>query len=205
MARDRAREVAVKQGTGNRDWGLALIGALAATVALAHAQAPQTTFRSEINFVQIPVRVLDARGDFVRGLTQSDFHIFEDGQLQTIAAFNAVDIPFVPAAPLLAKTGPLADLDAAAPDELLYVEGRIYLFILDNQTMDPATSLRTRHVLRRFLDQGFARTGGKAIVLVTNSAICQMSSPDCPRAAQRLELPRRTQRWFRSGEYQQTR
>ena len=72
--------------------------AAATTGALLFAQdAPQpgATFRSEINYVQIPVRVLDARGEFVRGLAQSDFQIFEDGQPQTITAFSAVDIPFI--------------------------------------------------------------------------------------------------------------
>ena len=53
-----------------------------------------------IDYVQIPVRVLDARGDFVRGLTQSDFHILEDGVPQTITAFSAVDIPLTPVATL---------------------------------------------------------------------------------------------------------
>jgi hypothetical protein len=38
--------------------------------------------------VQIPVRVLDARGEFVKGLTQSDFQIFEDGQSRTVAAIT---------------------------------------------------------------------------------------------------------------------
>ena len=62
-----------------------LLGIIAAasTGALLYAQdAPQpaATFRSEINYVQIPARVLDARGEFVSGLTQSDFQILEDGR-----------------------------------------------------------------------------------------------------------------------------
>jgi VWFA-related protein len=132
---------------------LLAIVAVASTSALLFAQnAPQpaATFRSEINYVQIPVRVLDARGDFVRGLVQSDFQIFEDGQAQTIAAFSAVDIPFrevdatVPNAPLSA-------VDAVASNEPIGVDGRVYVFVLDNQPMSPAIALRTRDVVRGFI------------------------------------------------------
>src|SRR5687768_14429759 len=85
MARHGARQVAIA--------ALAILGGVG--IGAQNAQ-PTPTFRSEIDYVQIPVRVLDARGEFVRGLTQSDFQIFEDGQLQTITAFSAVDIPSIP-------------------------------------------------------------------------------------------------------------
>ena len=83
MARHGARQVAIA--------ALAILGGVGIG---AQNPQPAPTFRSEIDYVQIPVRVLDARGEFVRGLTQSDFQILEDGQLQTITAFSAVDIPF---------------------------------------------------------------------------------------------------------------
>jgi hypothetical protein len=95
MAGHRARQVAIKQGSGIRDWGFALTAALVAAAALADPQVErQPTFRSEIDFVQIPVRVLDARGEFVKSLTHTEFKI-EDGQPQVITAFNAVDIPSI--------------------------------------------------------------------------------------------------------------
>lgn len=70
MARHGARQVAI------------VLGALGAVGALGAAQSvhPAPTFRSEIYYAQFPVRVLDARGEFVRGLTQADFQIFEDGE-----------------------------------------------------------------------------------------------------------------------------
>ena len=55
---------------------------LAGGAALLHAQAPQPrpTFRSDINYVELPVRVLDGRGVFIRDLQQADFEIFRRRQ-----------------------------------------------------------------------------------------------------------------------------
>ena len=77
MARHGARQVAIA--------ALAIIGGVGIG---AQNPQPAPTFRSEIDYVQIPVRVLDARGQFVHGLTQSDFQILEDGVPQTITAFS---------------------------------------------------------------------------------------------------------------------
>ena len=68
-----------------------VVVALAATSVLVDAQAPQTqtpTFRSEINYVDVPVRVVDERGDFVRGLAATDFAVFENGKRQVVSRFS---------------------------------------------------------------------------------------------------------------------
>ena len=61
MARYCARQVAI-----------AAIASVGSVGIGAQDQQPAPTFRSEINYVQIPARVLDARGEFVSGLTQSE-------------------------------------------------------------------------------------------------------------------------------------
>jgi VWFA-related protein len=132
-----------------------LLGAAAAVgiCAFAYAQeAPQpaATFRAEINYVQIPVRVLDARGEFVRGLTQSDFQIFEDGLAQTMTSFSAVEIPSVRADATVPDAS-LESFDTVASTEPVVVDGRVYVFVLDNQLMKPDVALRTRHVVRGFI------------------------------------------------------
>jgi VWFA-related protein len=155
MAGHRARKIAVTIGA---------LGALGALRAIGAAQAPQPTFRSEINFVQIPVRVLDAHGEFVRGLTQSDFRILEDGQPQTITSFSAIDIPFVRHEAVTPGL-PLAAGEPVASNDPLQVDGRVYVFVLDNQSMPAAVALRTRHVMRRFIAEGIAANDMAAIVL----------------------------------------
>ena len=76
--------------------------------------------------------MLDAKGNFVRDLKPSDFQVFEDGKPQPIAAFGLIDLP----APVPGKAVPATP--AAAPPGVLSVaalqklEGRVYLFILDD-------------------------------------------------------------------------
>ena len=61
---------------------------------------PQTpTFRLQVEYVEVDVRVTDSTGNLVRDLTKEDFQIFEDGQPQTVAAFSLMDIPIEPSRP----------------------------------------------------------------------------------------------------------
>jgi VWFA-related protein len=46
-----------------------------------------------VNFVQIPVRVKDAAGKLVPGLTPADFKVYEDGVLQPLKFFTADQFP----------------------------------------------------------------------------------------------------------------
>ena len=46
-----------------------------------------------VNFVQIPVRVKNASGKLVPGLTSNDFRVYEDGVLQQLKFFTADAFP----------------------------------------------------------------------------------------------------------------
>jgi VWFA-related protein len=50
-------------------------------------------------------------------------------------------------------------------NEALQVDGRVYVFVVDNQSMAAAVALRTRHVMRRFIRDSFAANDMAAIVL----------------------------------------
>jgi VWFA-related protein len=153
MARHGARQVAV-----------AALAILWVVGIGAQTPQPAPTFRSEIDYVQIPVRVLDARGEFVRGLTQSDFQIFEDGQAQTVAAFSEINIHSVPAG--AAQPTMVSEVEEGiASSEVLHVDGRVYVFVLDNQNMPAAVALKTRHLMRRFIRDSFAANDVAAVVL----------------------------------------
>src|ERR1700704_6489280 len=60
------------------------------------AQAPEVTFRVEVNYVEEDVRVIDRTGNFVRGLKREDFQLMEDGKPQKINTFGMADIPVIP-------------------------------------------------------------------------------------------------------------
>lgn len=52
-----------------------------------------TTFRTNVNFVSIPVTVLDKKHQQVAGLTWHDFQVYENNQRQTIRFFSTDAIP----------------------------------------------------------------------------------------------------------------
>ena len=60
----------------------------------APAAAPQQfAISREVNLVVLPVTVRNRQGQFVTGLTASDFRVYEDGRPQTIANFQSEDAP----------------------------------------------------------------------------------------------------------------
>lgn len=50
--------------------------------------------RIDTQLVTIPVSIIDRQGNFVTGLEQSDFKIFEDGKEQQVAYFSTTEQPF---------------------------------------------------------------------------------------------------------------
>ena len=67
-----------------------LAAALSLFSVARDAQTP--TFRTETTVVQLPVRVLDAKGSFVRDLAAADIEVLEDGVPQAISEFTLVDL-----------------------------------------------------------------------------------------------------------------
>jgi VWFA-related protein len=100
--------------------------------------------------------VTDASGAVVAGLTRDDFELFEDGELQPITTFSAIDIPRGSAE----RTR--GEFDVSANDR---PPGRVYLIVLDDMSGDDA--LRTRHFLRQFIEQHFGPDDVAAVVLTT--------------------------------------
>lgn len=71
---------------------LALAGAVPAT-AQSPGSGQSPVFRSGANMVALNVTVLDPQKQYVAGLTQGDFAVFEDGVQQHVRFFEAQDIP----------------------------------------------------------------------------------------------------------------
>jgi Ca-activated chloride channel family protein len=57
------------------------------------AAAGQSTISVKTELVTLPVRVTDANGSFVSGLSQQDFRVYEDGELQRVTSFQHGDTP----------------------------------------------------------------------------------------------------------------
>jgi Ca-activated chloride channel family protein len=54
---------------------------------------PVTTFRTDSNLVSLNISVFDTEGHIVKGLPQSAFTVYEDGQKQTVKVFRQEDVP----------------------------------------------------------------------------------------------------------------
>jgi Ca-activated chloride channel family protein len=68
---------------------LAILAVAVATLAQDH----QPSFRSEVQLVNVTLTVTDAEGRFVPGLTQEDFTVYEDGEVQSVSLFSAERVP----------------------------------------------------------------------------------------------------------------
>jgi len=86
-------------------WGIWRCGAIAAVLICSQAsycRSPQVappaarepgTITTETDLVVLPVRVTDATGNFVSGLTQEQFQVYENGRRQPITLFRQEDVP----------------------------------------------------------------------------------------------------------------
>lgn len=141
--------------------------AVALTLLLLSAQAlggQQPTFRTGIELVEIDAVVTDDKGNPVTGLTADDFELIEDGKPHPIAAFSVVDIPIERAErALFSPTAIEPDVRSNQGPP-----GRIYLFTLDD--VSPTLALRTRHFLRRFIEEHFGANDIAAIAYVGKGA-----------------------------------
>jgi VWFA-related protein len=143
----------------------AVFGQQPAQPASTSADQSVLTVRSGVDVVQIDVSVTDSEGMPVRGLTADDFEIFENGKPRPLAAFRAVDIPIE--RPEEIAQQPLAEPDVLTNDR---PEGRVYMFVLDEvgTVCDDcaATILKTRRVVRQFIEQHFGPNDIGAVALL---------------------------------------
>ena len=152
------------------------LGGLMLSAALTAAQAPAVqpvapvTFKMDINYVDVSVRVLDEHGTFVPNLTQDDFRIFEDKKPQAIDAFGLVKLAFEhPEKPLfLAKP-----LDSDVVVNVRGNEGRLYVLVLDDLHTDALRSQRVRNAARKFIEEHLSANDLAAVTVIGRSDAAQ--------------------------------
>jgi VWFA-related protein len=128
--------------------------------AVPQAAQPPLTFRVEANFVEVDAFVSDTTGNPVTDLRATDFQLFEDGKPQKVSAFSYVNIPVARA------ERPLFSAAAIEPDVQTNIgmDGRIYLFVLDDLHVDPTRAFRVRESLHRFFERNFGVNDLAAVV-----------------------------------------
>jgi hypothetical protein len=128
-------------------------------------QTSSSTFRSDVTLITLNVRVLDAHDHFVRGLASTHFQVWEDGVEQTIATFDAIDLP-LPASIASDESAP-ATRSPQEREPSTQLQGRRYLFLLDDLHVSWATGATARRAVDQFMRRDLA-DGDVATVIVTS-------------------------------------
>ena len=124
-------------------------------------QAPGVTFQVEVNYVDVDVVVTDEMGQFVTGLTRSDFTVFEDGKPQKIDTFSLVDLA-------IEKSQEVVVAGRAIPPDTRTnrkpFDGRVYVIVLDDLDVSALRSTPVRDAARRFVREHMAANDLGAVV-----------------------------------------
>jgi VWFA-related protein len=145
--------------------------------ASAEPQPPPVTFRAEANFVEVDAFVSDGMGNPATDLRATDFEVLEDGKPQKVSAFSLVNIP------VIRTERPLFSPSAIEPDVQtnLGMDGRIYLFVLDDLHVDIARAVRVKNSLHRFFERNFGANDVGAVVFTSGRAADGQDFTNNPR------------------------
>ena len=162
-----------------------LLAIAVAAPAFLLAQAPQPSvpsFRADIEHVQVDVRVVDAKNEPVAGLTRDLFQVFEDGVLQDIDSFAAIDLPHTPPRQEVADV-PIVRADAASNtrESADGPVGIAYLVIVDDQSIFRARTVPVRALLRNFVLRHLGPNDQAAFVSTGYSRVFQDFTADKSR------------------------
>ncbi len=130
-------------------------------------QVPPVTFRVEINYVEVDAVVVDKKGDFVSGLQQGDFQVFEDGKPQTLTNFGLVEIPIEYAeAPLFVKQ----PIEPDVQSNVKPFEGRVYVIVLDDLHVEALHTQMVRNAAKKFIQNALGANDVAAVVNMQGTA-----------------------------------
>jgi len=155
--------------------GLVLAAALAAQekappqAATSQAPAPASqapaaetpTFPTQLEQVIVDVVVTDKKGVPIRGLTQTDMVVTEDGVKQPVVSFEAVELPEQPAA---AAPPPPRVSSNTAPEEQ---RARTFVIVYDDTHITPWRANQSKAAVASFLEKG-TREGDRVSLLTTS-------------------------------------
>jgi VWFA-related protein len=111
---------------------------------------PQPTFHAAVDLVRIDVSVLDKDRLPVRGLTAADFTVLEDGKVQPIVAFDAVELPdwSQAGAPRMRDVAPDTIANRLAAQRVIVIILKDVLVPLD-----PWATRATKRIAREIIDR----------------------------------------------------
>ena len=114
------------------------LGALLFVLPLAAQDDPYKVKENvDIALVEVPVNVVDRDGQPVRGLTQANFRVYDDGEARAITHFEEIDLAKISVDPEI-LTSPVAR--------------RHFMLVFDFSNSSPKSLIRARNAAHEFLD-----------------------------------------------------
>jgi VWFA-related protein len=133
---------------------------------LAQERRDVPTFSSRVELVTVDAVVLDRKGEPVRGLTAQDFALFEDGQLQEIASFEAFDLGSLEAQAAARGPSPVAT-NVRGTEPGLALPQSSFVLLVDDMSLAPAGQETVRTAIVRFVSESL-RDGDDVIFATTS-------------------------------------
>jgi VWFA-related protein len=127
-------------------------------------EEPRPTFPAQVEQVTVDVVVTDKKGNPVRGLTRDQFAVREDGALQAIASFEAIELP--PAPPPVAAPRPRVSTNTAPEAQV----GRTFVVLFDDIHLTPFQAHRAKGAVGEFLTSG-VREGDRLTLVATGGGV----------------------------------
>jgi VWFA-related protein len=144
------KEVKASAGTQRRAWHVGVFTSLTLFTSFLVAEQQAPTFRSRVEVVQLDVSVLDKHRQPVRGLTEKDFTILEDGKPQRIVGFSTFDMDDAPAPAM----GWMRDVPPDVTTNELK-ESRLFIIVMDDAMIpqEPAFIRDAKKVAMSIIDK----------------------------------------------------
>src|SRR3954451_14982721 len=134
---------------------LALAAASLLAISALAQSTSQPTSTINVHVIELPVTVLDGSGNPVRGLTASNFALYDEKKKQPITSFDSIDFA--------------ADAPASAIAPINPAARRSFVLLFDLGFTSPRSMSRAQEGARRFVTES---TGPRDLV-----AVCTVS-PD---------------------------
>jgi VWFA-related protein len=139
---------------------------LLAATAVAQEPAPPPSgqapeFPAQVEQVIVDVVVTDKKGNPIRDLTAGDFTVLEDGKPQTIASFDAIQVPPQPSTTPPPKPAVSTNLSPAERN------ARTFVVVFDNVHMTKFNAQRAKVAIAEFL-RNATREGDRVSLVATS-------------------------------------
>jgi VWFA-related protein len=130
-----------------------LAGSVVFTAIQQPPPAPQPTFRSGVQLIEVDVRVFDAQGKFVSDLSREEFEVIEEGTSQRIESMYLVGAPGV----VSASPGDLVDPTSILPRSVEQgpAAPQTWIFFFDLNHLTPGGADRARKAVEAFIQERF--------------------------------------------------